>query len=108
ITDFWVPLPHGHEDLENMIKERLHHSNSITDKRKYFMPLINYWAIDWNHDDTVFKHDFVSFDRKLGEGNVHFKAVHEYEKPGTRKVIVKVIDMFGGETSKELIISVDD
>jgi adenine-specific DNA-methyltransferase len=108
IKDFWVRLPHGYEELEEEIRKRIEEAASDTTKRKYFLPLINYWAVDWNYDGEVFKHDFVSFDKKPAEGKVEVKASHEYEKPGTYKVVVKITDIFGGETSRELEITVGE
>jgi len=106
IKDFWVRLPHGYEELEEEIRKRIEKAKTDATKRKYFLPLINYWAVDWNYDGVVFKHDFVSFDKKLGEGKVKVKATHTYDHPGTYRVVVKITDIFGGETSKELIASV--
>jgi len=106
IKDFWVWLPHGCEGLEEEIRRRIKEAKSDKEKQNYFLPLINYWAVDWNYDGEVFKHDFVSFDKKPGEGKVGVKASHTYERPGTYRVVVKITDIFGGETSKEIIVNV--
>ncbi len=106
IKDFWVRLPHGYEELEEDIRKRINEAKSDDMKKRYFVPLINYWAIDWNHDGEVFKHDFVSFDKKPGEGHVEVKATHTYGRSGSYRVVVKITDIFGGETSKELMIHV--
>ncbi len=108
IKDFWVRLPHGYEELEEEIRKRIKEAKSDKEKQKYFLPLINYWAVDWNYDGVVFKHDFVSFDKKPGEGKVVVKASHTYTRPGTYRVVVKIIDIFGGETSKEIMVDVRD
>jgi len=108
IKDFWVRLPHGYEDLEEEIRERIEAATSDDQRQRYFVPLINYWAVDWNYDGVVFKHDFVSFDRKPGEGSVEASAVHTYPEPGTYRVVVKVTDIFGGETSRELKLTVGE
>ncbi len=108
IKDFWVRLPSGCEELEQEIRKRIDKAASDTTKKKYFLPLINYWAVDWNYDGEVFKHDFVNFDKKPAEGKVEVKATHEYETPGTYKVVVKITDIFGGETSREFEITVGE
>ena len=108
IKDFWVRLPHGYEELEEEIRKRIKEAKSDKEKQKYFLPLINYWAVDWNYDGVVFKHDFVSFDKKPGEGKVEVKASHTYDRPGTYRVVVKITDIFGGETSKEIMVNVGD
>jgi len=108
IKDFWVRLPHGYEELEEEIRRRIKEARSDRERQKYFLPLINYWAVDWNYDGVVFKHDFVSFDKKPGEGKVEVKASHTYDRPGTYGVVVKITDIFGGETSKEIMVNVED
>jgi len=106
IKDFWVRLPHGYEELEGEIRKRIQEARSDRERQRYFLPLINYWAVDWNYDGEVFKHDFVSFDKKPGEGKVRVRAAHTYDRPGTYRVVVKITDIFGGETSKEIIVNV--
>ena len=101
-------LPHGYEELEEEIRKRVREAKSDKEKQKYFLPLINYWAVDWNYDGVVFKHDFVSFDKKPGEGKVEVKTSHTYDRPGTYRVVVKITDIFGGETSKEIMVNVGD
>ena len=100
IKDFWVRLPHGYEELEEEIRKRVREAKSDKEKQKYFLPLINYWAVDWNYDGVVFKHDFVSFDKKPGEGKVEVKISHTYDRPGTYRVVVKITYIFGGEDVK--------
>jgi len=106
IKDFWVRLPHGYEELEEELRRKIEQAKTDTTKRKYFLPLINYWAVDWNYDGVVFKHDFVSFDKRPGEGKVDVKASQTYDRPGSYRVVVKITDIFGGETSKEIIVNV--
>jgi adenine-specific DNA-methyltransferase len=108
IKHFWVRLPHGYEDLEEEILKKIKAATSDGEKQRYFLPLINYWAVDWNYDGVVFKHDFVSFDQEPGEGGVKVSAVQTYPKPGTYTVVVKVTDIFGGETSRELNLKVGE
>ncbi|MGC9075168.1 MAG: hypothetical protein ACP5JD_05505, partial [Candidatus Bipolaricaulaceae bacterium] len=98
----------GYEDLEKEIRGRIESAARDDEKQRYFLPLINYWAVDWNYDGVVFKHDFVSFDRGRGEGGVEVSAVHTYPEPGTYRVVVKVTDIFGGETSRELNLTVEE
>ena len=106
IKDFWVRLPHGYEELEEEIRKRIEEATTDQTKRKYFLPLINYWAVDWNYDGVVFKHDFVSFNKRQNDDNVVVVAKNKYDNPGTYRVVVKITDIFGGETSKELIVNV--
>jgi len=61
------------------------------------------WALDWNYDGKVFKHDFVEFRRRNKKGEtLGLKAKKVYEKEGEYEIVVKITDIFGGETSKSI------
>ena len=106
IEDFWVRLPRGYEDLEEQIRKKIKSATDNLERWRYFAPLIDYWSVDWSYDGVVFKHDFISLKRKRGEDNVKVSATHTYPEPGTYRVVVKVMDVFGGETSRELKLTV--
>jgi len=60
---------------------------------------VDYWAVDWNFQNDTFKHDFVDY-RTRQDRSLKLKSdPHTYEKPGTYQVLVKVIDIFGNDTS---------
>jgi DNA modification methylase len=60
---------------------------------------VDYWAVDWNFQNDTFNHDFVDF-RTRQDRSLKLKSdPHTYEKPGTYQVLVKVIDIFGNDTS---------
>jgi adenine-specific DNA-methyltransferase len=60
---------------------------------------VDYWAIDWNFQNDTFKHDFVDYRTKQDRSLKLKSDPHTYEKPGTYQVLVKVIDIFGNDTS---------
>ena len=47
-----------------------------------------------------FKEDHLLRDRK--NPKLETKAVHAYDEPGAHKVLVKVVDIFGNDTTKML------
>lgn len=108
IKDFWVRLPHGYEELEEEIRKRIEEAKTDQTKRKYFEPLIDYWAVDWNYDGKVFKHDFVEFRRRnKKDQKMGLKAKKVYEKEGEYEIVVKITDIFGGETSKAVKVVIE-
>jgi adenine-specific DNA-methyltransferase len=110
IEDFWVRLPHGYEKIEEEIMKMIKDASiDQSQKRSYFEPLIDYWAIDWNYDGKVFKHDFVEFRRRKRreEQKMNLKASKKYDKIGEYQIIVKITDIFGGETSKAIKVKID-
>jgi len=55
--------------------------------------------------------EFANFQQafdKVGENSIDLVAIHEYEKPGEYRIVVKITDIFGGETSKELTVKVGE
>jgi DNA modification methylase len=88
---------------------------------------IDYWAIDFNYED---KQEIIKFKNEAGEieeqwsGNYLFEnewqsfrtkrnqtleftsVEHEYEQSGTYKIMVKVVDILGIDTSKVIEVRV--
>lgn len=72
----------------------------VRDKIKKWSDYIDYWAVDWDWSEDTFHNMWQSYrtrkDRKLelkSDG-------HRYERKGTHLVMVKVIDIFGNDTTK--------
>ncbi len=61
---------------------------------------IDYWAVDWDFRNDTFMQGWVTYrtrkDRKLSLAS----DPHTYERPGRYRVLVKVIDIFGNDTSQ--------
>jgi len=76
-------------------------SERVLENIKSFSDWIDYWAIDFDSKNNIFKNMFFSYRnpkfRKLSlRSNSHY-----YDKPGVYTVLVKVIDIFGIETIKK-------
>jgi len=71
----------------------------ISEKIKDSIDLIDYWAIDWNYQGDTFHNQWQDYRTKK-EPKVDNKANHTYDKPGEYQIMVKVIDIFGGDVSK--------
>lgn len=60
---------------------------------------IDYWAVDWDFRDDTFINQWQTYrtpkDRKLALES----AEHTYDAPGTYRPLVKVVDIFGNDTS---------
>ena len=64
--------------------------------------------MDWNYDGKVFKHDFVEFRRRnKKDQKIGLKAKKVYEKEGEYEIVVKITDIFGGETSKAVKVVIE-
>lgn len=94
LKDFVIPTV-------NLIPEEV--ENKIVKWSDY----IDYWAIDWDFKEDSFRQGWVTYrtrkDRKL---NLESDS-HKYEHPGNYCLLVKVIDIFGNDTSQSISIEVE-
>ena len=87
LKDFVIP----HTDLV---------PQEVKDKIKKWTDWIDYWAVDFNFQNDTFNNGWVSYRTKK-ERKLNLKAgPYIYEKPGKYKIFVKVIDIFGIDTSQ--------
>jgi adenine-specific DNA-methyltransferase len=93
LTDFIIP------DLDLI-------PAAVRDKVKAWSDYIDYWAIDFDGRDGVFRNDWQSF-RTRKRRALELKAPpHQYEQPGEYTVTVKVVDVFGIDSTKQLRVSI--
>ena len=71
----------------------------ISEKIKDSIDLIDYWAVDWNYRGDTFHNQWQDYRTKK-EPRVDKKANYNYAKSGEYQIMVKVIDVFGGDVSK--------
>ncbi len=61
---------------------------------------IDYWSVDFNFRDDTFHNEWQTY-RTREEPNLATESDwHDYEKPGRYATVVKVIDIFGNDTTK--------
>jgi hypothetical protein len=60
---------------------------------------IDYWAVDWDFQHDTFVNQWQTYRTRRDRTLVLETPVHTYEKPGTYEVLVKVVDIFGNDTS---------
>jgi len=79
----------------------------VREKITKWSDFVDYWAIDWDFRDDTFMQGWVTY-RTRRDRSLHLVSdPHVYEDPGEYRVMVKVIDVFGNDTSKLVTISVD-
>jgi hypothetical protein len=72
---------------------------------KHWAQMIDYWAVDWDFKEDTFHNQWQSY-RTRQEPKIVLKADYEFPEPGNYKVMVKVIDILGNDTTKTLDIKV--
>jgi DNA modification methylase len=61
---------------------------------------IDYWSVDFNFRDDPFHNEWQAFRTREEPKLAVESDWHDYEAPGRYSVVVKVIDIFGNDTTK--------
>jgi len=77
----------------------------ISEKIKDSVDLIDYWAVDWDYKGDTFHNQWQDYRTKK-EPRVDKKANFTYAKAGEYQIMVKVIDVFGGDVSKIIKVKI--
>lgn len=93
LKDFAIPNP-------ELVPE------GVRSKIKKWSDYVDYWAVDWDFREDTFMQGWVTY-RTRKDRSLELKSEpHPYEEPGEYAVMVKVIDIFGNDTSKVVRIKV--
>jgi hypothetical protein len=72
----------------------------VREKIKKWSDYIDYWAVDWDWNEDTFHNMFQSY-RTRKERKLELKSDgHKYVSRGKHLLMVKVIDIFGNDTTK--------
>lgn len=86
LTDFIIPnLDLVPDEVKKLIKK--------------WSDYIDYWSVDWDYKDDTFHNQWQSYRTKKDRSLELTTDPHTYEKKGDYKVMVKVIDIFGNDTT---------
>jgi hypothetical protein len=89
LTDFVIP------DTDLIPEE-------VRSKIRKWSDYVDYWAVDWDFQHDTFMNQWQAYrTRKVRKLDLE-SATHTYEQPGTYRVLVKVVDIFGNDTSRLL------
>jgi adenine-specific DNA-methyltransferase len=91
LTDFVIPIDDVPEEARKAIK--------------HWSQMIDYWAVDWSFKDDTFHNQWQSY-RTRKSPQIELLAKNEYPESGAYKVVVKVIDILGNDTTKTLDVKV--
>jgi hypothetical protein len=68
---------------------------------------IDYWAIDWNFQNDTFMNGWMAY-RTRKERNLPLSSdPYVYDKSGAYNIMVKVVDIFGNDTSQIFGVKVE-
>ena len=93
LTDFVIPNT-------ELIREE------VRQKVRKWSDYVDYWAVDWNFQNDTFMNQWTSY-RTRRDRSLQLKTdPHSYDEPGTYNILVKVIDIFGIDTSQLFTVTV--
>lgn len=91
LTDFVIPADDVPAEVQKAIKD--------------WSEWIDYWAIDWDNRTDTFHNEWQTY-RTKDEPKLERSATHTYEAPGRYRIVVKVIDILGNDTTKIIQLEV--
>ncbi|HCE5513684.1 TPA: site-specific DNA-methyltransferase [Legionella pneumophila] len=83
----------------------------VTEKVSNWSDYIDYWSVDWmsNQRSSTNKTIFHNMDQKYRtreNSTLNLSMNHVYDKSGNYQILVKVIDIFGNDTTKMIEVKV--
>jgi len=78
----------------------------VRSKVKKWSDYIDYWAVDWDFQNDTFMQGWVTYRTRKDRTLALTSDPHLYEKPGKYRVLVKVVDIFGNDTSQAFEVGV--
>jgi adenine-specific DNA-methyltransferase len=92
LTDFIIPLDDVPEDVQKAVT--------------HWEQWIDYWAVDWDNSNDTFHNEWQTY-RTRKDKTIARETTHTYVEPGTYRVVVKVVDILGNDTTKLLRVEVN-
>jgi len=91
LNDFMMPLSDVPDEVQRSVRE--------------WSDWIDYWAVDWDFKGDAFHNESQRYRTKK-ERKLDKRMEHVYEAAGTYRILIKVIDILGNDTTKALQIEV--
>jgi adenine-specific DNA-methyltransferase len=80
--------------------------DDVRDKITKWSDYVDYWAVDWDFSGDTFMQGWCSYRTRKDRTLALASDPHTCAGPGERAVMVKVIDIFGNDTSKIVRVQV--
>jgi adenine-specific DNA-methyltransferase len=72
----------------------------VRTKIKKWSDYIDYWAVDWDFRNDTFMQGWMTYRTRKDRTLALSSDLHTYERPGRYQVLVKVVDIFGNDTTQ--------
>jgi len=87
--------------------------NELREKIENWSDYIDYWSVDWDYEslkskdgEPIFENDWQTFRTKKNPRLELETPLHKYSKKGKYLILVKVVDIFGNDTSKVVEVKI--
>jgi hypothetical protein len=87
LKDFAIP---SEELIPPKVRERV----------ESWSDLIDYWSVDYDFNDDVFHNQWQAYRTREEPVLATQSAWHGYSEPGRHAIVIKIIDIFGNDTTK--------
>ena len=91
LQDFVIPVDDVPQDVQKAIT--------------HWEQWIDYWAVDWDNKGDTFHNQWQAY-RTRKEKGLQKQVANRYDAPGTYRIVVKVIDILGNDTTKTLTVTI--
>ncbi len=78
----------------------------VRKKIRKWSDYIDYWSVDWDFQNDTFMQGWVAYRTRKDRTLSLTSDTHTYEKSGKYRILVKVIDIFGNDTSQAHTVEV--
>lgn len=78
----------------------------VREKIEKWSDYVDYWAVDWDFQNDTFIQGWVDYRTRADRSLTLTTKTHRYEASGTYRILVKVVDIFGNDTSQAYDIEV--
>ena len=82
-------------------------SEDVREKVSKWSDYIDYWAVDWNFQSDTFMQGWVTYRTRKDRSLKLESDIHTYTEPGRYTVLLKVVDIFGNDTSQAIEVEVN-
>lgn len=72
----------------------------VREKVRKWSDYIDYWAVDWDFRNDTFMNGWVTYRTRKDRRLALQTDPHAYEAPGCYTIMVKVVDIFGNDTTQ--------
>jgi adenine-specific DNA-methyltransferase len=74
--------------------------------RSEWSDYIDYWAVDWDSHNSTFIQGWAAYRTRKERRLPLLSGLHSYETAGRRRILVRVIDIFGNETNQAIDVDI--